>query len=403
MPHTNQWNEASPAGTDLISAGDDEIRKFKLDVRERANLEHFWGVDLVQDGKHRHITLNPAQDVPAISGSNTMTAGGGLIQMSQTWNGNAHFDALKMDITDILSSADSNLIQMSVNGVPIFTVSKTGLITGGGGGSGGGDTVFNTPTVFNDLSTFNQPATFNSTAHFVGTTVFDQLATFNGGQVTNGTSTVNGSLVTNGNLTVNGDSAFHGNSVFDTGVVTFNTPVVFNGGVTFNPPLPGTEGSQAFPVGSVFLSIVATSPSTMLGYGIWVQFAQGRMLVGVNQGDGDFASPEQVGGEKAHILSREEMPSHSHRVTNDGKHTHPAHDNGHDHWYGSGWEHNSVDLGTPGTWEAAGMSGHPTETGWADIVVEEQSVAITIDAEGAGWAHNNLPPYIAVYMWKRTG
>lgn len=35
MAFTNSWDENAPAGTDSISAGDNEIRQFKLDIRQR--------------------------------------------------------------------------------------------------------------------------------------------------------------------------------------------------------------------------------------------------------------------------------------------------------------------------------------------------------------------------------
>ena len=34
-----------------------------------------------------------------------------------------------------------------------------------------------------------------------------------------------------------------------------------------------SAGGQAFPVGSVFLAVVATDPATLLGYGTWTQIA----------------------------------------------------------------------------------------------------------------------------------
>jgi hypothetical protein len=364
MAATNQWNENSPKGTDLISSGDDEIRKFKLDVRERANLEHFWGVGLVEDGKHRHITLTPAPNVTAITGGgNTMTSGGGLINLSQTWNNAAaHFDGLRMDITDTASSADSHLIHMTINGVPVLTVSKTGLVLGSGGG-GGGDV-------------FNNPVTFASTTHFVGVSQFDQRATFSGG------------------LTAYGDTFFHGNTTFDTGQTTFNgplpvvfnTPVVFNGLATFNGGTSGVGGGgggEAFPIGAIFLSVLATNPVTTLGYGSWTRFGQGRMLVGVNEGEAEFATAQQVGGAKTHTLALTEMPRHNHSGWDEG-HIHQAH-------YGAVGD---LEQGVTPDFNASGTSAVNVDTGYANVRIGD---------EGGGLAHNNLPPYITVYMWRRTG
>src|SRR5688572_6930180 len=48
---------------------------------------------------------------------------------------------------------------------------------------------------------------------------------------------------------------------------------------------PGSgDASAAWPVGSVFLSVVATDPATLLGFGTWAAIAAGRMLVGFNSG-----------------------------------------------------------------------------------------------------------------------
>lgn len=57
-------------------------------------------------------------------------------------------------------------------------------------------------------------------------------------------------------------------------------------------------GADAFPVGSVFISVVSTNPATLLGYGTWSAFGAGRVLVGLDSGDADFDSVEETGGAK---------------------------------------------------------------------------------------------------------
>lgn len=57
-------------------------------------------------------------------------------------------------------------------------------------------------------------------------------------------------------------------------------------------------GSEAFPVGSVFLSVVSTDPATLLGYGTWSAIGAGRVLIGRDAGDTDFDTLEETGGAK---------------------------------------------------------------------------------------------------------
>ncbi len=58
-----------------------------------------------------------------------------ISDMAQTWNAGATtFTAIKMNVTDTASAAGSSLLDLQVGGVSRFAVSKTGLVTIGGGG-----------------------------------------------------------------------------------------------------------------------------------------------------------------------------------------------------------------------------------------------------------------------------
>jgi microcystin-dependent protein len=150
------------------------------------------------------------------------------------------------------------------------------------------------------------------------------------------------------------------------------------------------SAGQAFPIGSVFIAVVSTNPVTLLGYGTWSAFAAGRVLVGIDAGQTEFDTVEETGGAKTHTLVVGEIPAHNHSVT-DGTHRHA--------------ERLGGDL--PAYTGSGGASDNIATSSTGNNLVDRQytdyaSSAITIQNTGGGAAHNNLQPYIVVYMWKRT-
>ena len=115
----------------------------------------------------------------------------------------------------------------------------------------------------------------------------------------------------------------------------------------------------AYPVGAIYLSAVATSPASLFG-GTWERLKD-RFLLGA----GDTYAAGATGGEAAVTLSLEEIPAHNHGVPSQ------IYDN------------------TPGN---VALSGNAKGA---------SSVFQTGNA-GGGSAHNNMPPYLVVYMWKRV-
>ena len=161
-----------------------------------------------------------------------------------------------------------------------------------------------------------------------------------------------------------------------------------------------------YPVGVIFFNAsVATNPSTLLGFGTWVAFGAGQVMVGLDSGDGSFDTLGETGGEKTHTLTIAEMPEHNHSVnppstptSTDGSHTHKAYE----HMAGgsTAMEHNNT---TP-IWNSVGQARA------SQIVMDaagDHSHTVDISSfnsasAGSGDAHNNLQPYITVYMWVRT-
>ena len=157
------------------------------------------------------------------------------------------------------------------------------------------------------------------------------------------------------------------------------------------------NASAAWPVGSVFIAVVSTNPATLLGFGTWSAIAAGRMLVGLDSGDTDFDTAEETGGAKTHTLTSAEMPSHTH--TQDA-HTHTQNAHSHTQRY-----HSATTGPLSGPTTAPDTSSN-TITNYglttADATATNQDATATNQNTGGGGAHNNLPPYFVVYIWKRT-
>lgn len=85
---------------------------------------------------------------------------------------------------------------------------------------------------------------------------------------------------------------------------------------------------EMYPVGSIYLSVKNTNPSTYFG-GTWVAWGSGRVPVGINTSDSNFNTVEKTGGASTVTLTTSQMPSHTHTFTgssattnNPGGHTH---------------------------------------------------------------------------------
>ncbi|AUC25553.1 hypothetical protein CGZ53_07775 [Streptococcus uberis] len=122
--------------------------------------------------------------------------------------------------------------------------------------------------------------------------------------------------------------------------------------------------NMIYPVGSIFISTSSANPSTTMG-GTWTRYGQGRVLVGVNESDTDFSTAGKTGGEKTHLQTVDEMPSHT-------------------HGFRGGGENNYVRVEPSSTY---GYSGNSDKT---------------TNATGGNKPFNIMQPYITTYMWLRT-
>ena len=130
----------------------------------------------------------------------------------------------------------------------------------------------------------------------------------------------------------------------------------------------GTEwkitGAQ-YKIGALYFTTISYNPSTIFGYGTWERFGEGKTLIGLDSTDGDFNVIGETGGAKTHTLTENEMPAHTHPYVDDSP---------------------------------SGFLDYLTHRGGED---EGSRYDKTTGAAGGDQSHNNMPPYVVVYIWKR--
>jgi len=164
------------------------------------------------------------------------------------------------------------------------------------------------------------------------------------------------------------------------------------------PEGPAGSVSACWPVGSIFTSVVATNPATLLGFGTWAAFAAGRVLVGLDAGQTEFDAVRETGGAKTHTLQTTEIPAHTH-VQDAHNHTQNAHTHSFLPRSSTSGSVSSIVTGTLDTSSTISGSNQPHVQN--ATAVNQAATAVNQNAGGGG-AHNNLQPYITVYMWERT-
>lgn len=175
---------------------------------------------------------------------------------------------------------------------------------------------------------------------------------------------------------------------------------------------------DAWPVGSIFMNVSPTNPKILLGVPsnspvTWVRWGQGKMPISLDSANARFDTVEETGGLERVTLTQTEMPSHDHGgstgwQSHDHTHTgyaHPAGQHSHTQWVPN---HRSGISGGGGL-SVADNSNTTTPTwdaGYHDHAVTTNGVSQNhyhgISANGGNGSHENMPPYITVYMWKRT-
>ena len=121
-----------------------------------------------------------------------------------------------------------------------------------------------------------------------------------------------------------------------------------------------------YPVGSIYMSVNAADPSKLFSGTSWEKL-EGRFLLGSSSTYTNGAT----GGEATHTLTAVEMPTHRHSI----------------YYPNAGGPYGDANISYP---EGSGVN----KTWQAEMCKTEIA--------GDGVAHNNMPPYLVVNMWKRT-
>ena len=120
-----------------------------------------------------------------------------------------------------------------------------------------------------------------------------------------------------------------------------------------------------YPIGSIYMSVNAVPPSTLFGFGTWEQIEDTFLLAA-----GNTYAAGDTGGEAEHTLTIGEMPTHDHEAGGNST-------NSSGHYFSTGVNAAHYTGGKTVWWFNTSMT-------------------------GSSQPHNNMPPYLAVYVWKRV-
>ena len=190
----------------------------------------------------------------------------------------------------------------------------------------------------------------------------------------------------------------HGHNAFGFGAYPFaDNSVYLSPSWTFH-----THGQEILdlihPVGSIYISVNDINPGTIFG-GTWVQIQDTFLLA-----CGSTYNNGTTGGEAEHTLDIEEMPVHRHN---------PYGSNDHDrgNWRFATIRDIADTSGKLALDSGNAIYGFGSNSQWGDLQIRQYTAPaggrLTVNENGqvteqTTLPHNNMPPYLAVYMWKRT-
>ena len=152
---------------------------------------------------------------------------------------------------------------------------------------------------------------------------------------------------------------------------------IANGGTGARTAAGAILSLSVYPVGSIYMSVNSTDPSLLFG-GTWERIQDTFLLAA-----GSTYTAGDTGGEATHTLTTDEMPSHRHFQQ-----------------YQSDTSYVGIHVKNYNT--GGSIQGVQPANGTRRNNIMAPAVRVETVATGGGEAHNNMPPYIAVYVWKRV-
>jgi hypothetical protein len=239
-------------------------------------------------------------------------------------------------VTPLLAATDAAF----VNALPV-TSGGTGVTTATGTGS-----------VVRAVSPALTTPDLGTPSALVGTNITGTATGFTAGNATNAVSATTQSAGTN-NTTI--------------ATTAFTTTAIAN------------ALQVVYPVGCIYTTTVATNPNTVFGFGTWVAFGAGRVLIG---NGGGFTAGGTGGSADAVVVS------HSHTASSSV--TDPGH------------VHELLAGGSSGTQNIGRSNNSLSSSVYSQSQVTGISVSTTVNSSGVSGTGANLQPYVVVYMWQRT-
>ena len=140
-----------------------------------------------------------------------------------------------------------------------------------------------------------------------------------------------------------------------------------------------TSIENCYPIGSLYMSMNNTNPGATLGFGTWTQI-EDRFLLAA----GSTYTGGDTGGAATVKLSKANLPAVSGTIA---MHSQGVATNVHD---------------VTGCFSSGLTNENSYRAGGSEVSGANSIGRINFSNGGSGTAHNNMPPYLVVYMWKRT-